>query len=246
MFDISYNRSRDETRRYEKLTRMVTAAASRGPVELGPSHDARIASGGSSRTTDRRAVPVWPDLNFETGVLTVRAALQRVDKKLMRVEPKSVTSRRSLQLPAVCHSVFARLKADQDAQRKWSGSRWQETGYVFTTRIGTPVDPRTLLREYYAITRPKAKRVVEEPPKRPFPPIRFHDLRHSAATLLLAQGVSPRYISDLLGHSQVSFTLQTYAHILPEVQKQVAARMDALLTEPYVPRGRSGLSTKAS
>ena len=64
----------------------------------------------------------------------------------------------------------------------------------------------------------------------PFPPIRFHDLRHSAATLLLAQGVSPRYITELLGHSQVSFTMQTYAHILPEVQKQVATKMDEILT----------------
>ena len=61
------------------------------------------------------------------------------------------------------------------------------------------------------------------------PHIRFHDLRHSAATLLLAQGVSPRYISDLLGHSQVSFTMQTYAHVLPHVQRDVAAKMDEIL-----------------
>jgi integrase len=74
---------------------------------------------------------------------------------------------------------------------------------VFTTRIGTPIDAHDLLRDYYAITRPKPKK-GEQAPKPPFPAIRFHDLRHSAATLLLAQGVSPRYIADLLGHSQVS------------------------------------------
>lgn len=62
-----------------------------------------------------------------------------------------------------------------------------------------------------------------------FPRIRFRDLRHSAAILRLAQGVSPRYITELLGHSQVSFTMQTYAHVLPEVQKQTAMKMDEFL-----------------
>src|SRR5215467_4665470 len=90
------------------------------------------------------------------------------------------------------------------------------------------MDARDLLRDYYSITRPKMKK-REATLKLPFPPIRFHDLRHSAATLLLAQGVSPRYITELLGHTQVSFTMQTYAHVLPEVQKQVATKMDEIL-----------------
>jgi integrase len=131
-------------------------------------------------------------------------------------------------LPATCIASLARHKIDQELERKWTGSKWQETGYVFSTRVGTPIDARDLLRDYYAITRPKAKK-GDATPKLPFPPIRFHDLRHSAATLLLAQGVSPRYITELLGHSQVSFTLQTYAHVLPEMQKQVAAKMDEIL-----------------
>jgi len=171
----------------------------------------------------------WPELDLESGRLTVRAALQRVDKKLVQVEPKSERSRRPILLPAVLVASFARRKADQDLERKWAGTRWQETGYVFTTRIGTPMDPRDLLRDYYKITRPKPKRKGEQAPKLPFPPIRFHDLRHSAATLLLAQGVSPRYIAELLGHSRVSFTMETYAHVLPEVQKQAATKMDEIL-----------------
>jgi integrase len=171
----------------------------------------------------------WADVDLETGRLAVCAALQRVDKKLIRVEPKSTRSRRTILLPAVCVAALARNKAQQDEDRKWAGTRWRETGYVFTTRIGTPMDPRDLLREYYAITRPKPKKEGEEPPKLPFPKIRFHDLRHSAATLLLAQGVSPRYITELLGHSQVAFTMQTYAHVLPEVQQQVATKMDEIL-----------------
>ena len=120
-------------------------------------------------------------------------------------------------------------EVEQDEERKLAGSRWQETGFVFATRIGTPPDARGLLRDYYAITRPKSKDPETPAPRRPFPPIRFHDLRHSAATLLLAQGVSPKYLAELLGHSQVSFTMQTHAHVLPEVKRETAAKMNGIL-----------------
>jgi len=177
----------------------------------------------------------WSDVDLQTGVLRIRAALQRVEKKLVQVEPKSVKSSRPIHLPAVCVSALVHHRAQQDEDRKWAGTKWQDTGYVFRTRIGTPMDPRDLLRDYYRITRPKPENEGEKPPKLKFPPIRFHDLRHSAATLLLAQGVSPRYIAELLGHSQVSFTLQTYAHVLPEVQKQVASKMDEILSRGEKP-----------
>jgi integrase len=171
----------------------------------------------------------WSDIDLETGLLTVSSALQRIDKKLIRVEPKSPKSWRRLQLPATRVSALVCHKTDQELERKWAGTHWQESGYVFTTRRGTPVDPRDLLRDYYAVTRPGPKKPEDPQPKLPFPAIRFHDLRHSAATLLLAQGVSARYITELLGHSQVSFTMQTYAHVLPEVRKQTAATMDEIL-----------------
>jgi integrase len=176
----------------------------------------------------------WADVDLNSGQLNVRSALQRVEKKLIQVEPKSRKSRRAIQLPGVCVSALVRHQAKQHDEQTWAGTRWQDTGYVFTTRVGTPIDARGLLRDYYRVTRPKPEKDCEEPPKLAFPPIRFHDLRHSAATLLLAQGVSPRYISDLLGHSQVSFTLQTYAHVLPEVQKEVATKMDDILAPKRV------------
>jgi integrase len=179
----------------------------------------------------------WSDVDLTSGKLTVCGALQRVDKKLVRVEPKSRTSVRTIQLPAVCVSAIAQHKRNQDGWRIWAGSRWQESGYVFTTRIRTPTDARELLKEYYAITRPKPNTEGTQAPKLAFPPIRFHDLRHSAATLLLAQGVSPRYITELLGHSQVSFTMETYAHVLEDVKKEVATKMDEILSpEPVACR----------
>jgi integrase len=62
------------------------------------------------------------------------------------------------------------------------------------------------------------------------PSVRFHDLRHAAATLLLSQGVSPRTIMETLGHSQISLTLNTYAHVMPELQQDAAEKMNAILT----------------
>jgi integrase len=72
--------------------------------------------------------------------------------------------------------------------------------------------------------------------------LRFHDLRHSAATLLLAQGVSPKYVSELLGHNSVAFTMQTYAHVLVETKREVAAKMDEILS-PVAPK--NGVAAKS-
>jgi hypothetical protein len=170
----------------------------------------------------------WSDIDFETGMLTVRAALQRVDKKLIQVETKSVEGYRTINPPAACLNALTKHQAKQEEEQQWAGSKWKESGYVFTTRVGTPMDARDLLRDYYRLTRPKATPGLESI-KLPFPAIRFHDLRHSTATILLAEGVPARYLTELLGHSQVSFTMQTYAHVLPEVQKSVATKMDGIL-----------------
>jgi integrase len=89
---------------------------------------------------------------------------------------------------------------------------------VFTTPIGTPTDPRSVTREFTAMLKAAD-----------LPHIRFHDLRHTAATLLLAQGVDPRTIMETLGHSQISLTLNTYSHVLPALQADATAKMDAIL-----------------
>jgi integrase len=99
-----------------------------------------------------------------------------------------------------------------------AGAAWQDTGHVFTSPIGTPADPHNLQKHFRALLA-----------RAGLPPVRIHDLRHSCATLLLAQGVDPRTIMQTLGHSQISLTLNTYAHVLPSLQGDAAAKLDAIL-----------------
>jgi integrase len=117
--------------------------------------------------------------------------------------------------------VAAALKAHRTRQledRMAAGKAWHDVGLVFTSPIGTPLDPRNVTREFQAVL--KTAKV---------PKVRFHDLRHTAATLLLAQGVDPRTIMETLGHSQISLTLNTYSHVLPALQEAAASKMDAIL-----------------
>ncbi len=89
---------------------------------------------------------------------------------------------------------------------------------VFLTTIGTPMDTRNLTRHF--------NRVLNEAG---LPQKRFHDLRHTCASLLLAQSVHPRVVMEILGHSQISLTMDTYSHVIPGLQKEAADRIDALL-----------------
>jgi integrase len=91
---------------------------------------------------------------------------------------------------------------------------------VFASSVGTPLEPRNVTRQFKALLKAAG-----------LPDIRLHDLRHSCATLLLAQGVSPRVVMETLGHSQVSLTLNTYSHVLPALQREAAAKMNAVFAE---------------
>jgi len=160
----------------------------------------------------------WDALDFTTGVLHVRAALQHVGKEWHLVEPKSERSRRSITLPRVAIVALRAHRVRQKKERLLAGSGWKETAFVFTTRTGTPIEPSNLTKEF--------KRVLK---RAGVPEVRFHDLRHTAATFLLAQGVDPRTIMETLGHSQISLTLNTYSHVLPSLQQDAATRMNELL-----------------
>jgi integrase len=96
-----------------------------------------------------------------------------------------------------------------------------EHGFVFITTIGTPLEGTTVTHRFQAAVKAAGLRGI-----------RFHDLRHTCATLLLAQGVHPRLIMEILGHSQIAITMCLYAHVIPAMQKEVAARMDEIFAPP--------------
>jgi integrase len=149
----------------------------------------------------------------------VRAAFAKVKTSVQFTELKSTRSRRTIALPTVAITALRMHRVRQLEARLVAGGRWQDRGLVFTSTVGTPFEPRNVTRQFKALLT-AAK----------LPNIRLHDLRHSCATLLLAQGVSARVVMETLGHSQVSLTLNTYSHVLPELQEDAAAKMDAILS----------------
>jgi site-specific recombinase XerD len=117
--------------------------------------------------------------------------------------------------------------------RSVAGSRWFQQGLVFPNTIGTPLEPRTLIRDFHQLIR--ASR---------FPKIRFHDLRHSCATMLLVQGVPARVVMEILGHSGISLTLDTYSHVIPGLRREAAERMESLLAGAQSERTRPSGSSR--
>jgi integrase len=160
----------------------------------------------------------WEDVDLEGATLRVRRALQVLKGKTSFVEPKSARSRRTIALPSVTTEALRRHRKRQLEERLLVGPRWQEQGLVFTSTIGTPIHPRNLIRHYH-----NALKAAGLPSKR------FHDLRHTCASLLLVQGVQPRVVMEILGHSQFSITMDTYSHVMPTLHQDAAGRMNALL-----------------
>ena len=162
----------------------------------------------------------WSDIDVERRQLRVTKALQRVPEKgLVLAETKTRRGRRSIIIPIGAVEALRRHRARQAEERLLAGSEWHERGFVFTSGRGTPLDGDNL------ISRP-FRRVLQVAG---LPAMRFHDLRHSCASLLLAQGVAPRVVMETLGHSRISVTLDTYTHVLPALQREAADAMDRAL-----------------
>lgn len=160
----------------------------------------------------------WNDVDLNGGTVRVRHSLQRVTGTLTLVEPKTERSRRTVKLPAIALSALHAQRRRQAEARLLAGSRWRDSGFVFATTIGTPLDATNVTHAF--------RRALL---KAGLPRQRFHDLRHTAASLLLLQGVHPRVVMDVLGHSQISLTMNTYAHVMPALQHEAADRMDSVL-----------------
>jgi integrase len=123
-----------------------------------------------------------------------------------------------LPLPAIVARAFRVQQEQQALDRMVAGRRWQETGFVFTTAVGSPMDGSSVTHAFQALLR-----------RAGLPHMRFYDLRHGCASLLLAQGVHPRVVMETLGHSSIALTMNTYSHVSRALLVEAAASIDAAL-----------------
>ena len=166
----------------------------------------------------------WSGINWETERLRISQSLKREHNKLVIGEPKTLRSRRTLDMPHLVVEVLKRHLERQDKERVAAGDSWVETGLVFTTTLGTPIDPSNLRREFAKLTR-KAGIGHWHP----------HELRHSAASLLSAAGVPIEQISDVLGHEGPRTTAAVYRHLVNPSVSAGKAPMDALFGGDALP-----------
>ena len=161
----------------------------------------------------------WSDVDLDADTLRVRRTVQKLDGAFVFGEPKSARSRRVLTLPAVCIEALRRQPEINRGratgeQRRVAG---QPADLVFVSTSGQPVDPRSVNRAFDRLL-----------VRADVPPSRVHDLRHTCATLLLSEGASDREVMELLGHSSIGITMNTYAHVLDDSKRRMASRMDGL------------------
>jgi integrase len=134
-------------------------------------------------------------------------------------EPKTKRSRRTVQLTQAAVEALNGHFARQMVQRNILGELYEHQGLVFATQRGTLVNPTNLRKRSFEPLLEKAG----------LPAIRFHDLRHTCATLLLSRNVNPKIVSEMLGHASVAITLDTYSHVLPNMQKSAARALEETL-----------------
>ncbi len=142
----------------------------------------------------------WNRVDLDAGTLKVLATIGRIDGQLVISAPKTERSRRTVPLSAAVVELLRKHRATQAAERLRAGNQWQDSGLVFTTELGGPVDPRNLLR------------VVEVAAKAAGVETDLHTIRHSAAVAWLEAGVHIKAVADLLGHSSVAITGDIYGH----------------------------------
>jgi integrase len=177
----------------------------------------------------------WQDINFATGMLQVRRALSRLPTQMGRerddlyieAEPKTRSSRRGIALPHFAVEALKQHRIRQREMRCVAGDAWEDHDYVFCTPLGTHLNPGHGVLVQLKMLLKKAG----------LPDVRFHDLRHSAATLLLNKGVHPKVVQEILGHSEISMTMDIYSHVLPTMQREA---MDRLNQEFFIEEEKDG------
>ena len=167
----------------------------------------------------------WQDINFATGMLQVRRILTHMPAKLhgrggyVEAEPKTERSRRSI---AIAPLALEKLKEHRERQleaKLKAGPLWKENDLVFCSSVGGHLHTS---RDVFI----QFKRLLKQAG---LPDIRFHDLRHSSASILLSLGIHPKVVQEMLGHSQIGMTMDIYSHVLPSMQVEAVGKLNDAL-----------------
>jgi integrase len=163
----------------------------------------------------------WEDVDLVNGVLTVRRGLHRVAGVGPETMPtKTLRSRRSIPLPETVRSSLEAHLGRQELERRALAENWPDLGFVFTSPIGTPIDPRNCTR------------FVQEACKRAgVRGVRMHDFRHGAVSVLLGLGVPPRTVMDIAGHSGLDMTMNVYGHVTLDDKRDALDKLGDLFEE---------------
>ncbi len=160
----------------------------------------------------------WRDIDLAMSTLSVVNSLYRLNRQTVIKEPKSQHSRRMIALPPTLTLMLSNYKIEQARQREIIDKPLSDNDFVFAHIDGEPIDPDTVTQAFGNILQ-----------KAGLPHMRFHDLRHTHATLMLKAGIHPKIVSERLGHAKVSITLDIYSHILPGLQEAAAESFDKML-----------------
>ncbi|WUC46680.1 site-specific integrase [Streptomyces cellulosae] len=164
----------------------------------------------------------WEDLDLDAGTAAIRRTLQRTSTGGLTTLPtKTRASERRIALPTRCVQSLKHHHEQQRHERATADTSWQHSGHVFTTAQGRPIDPTNLTRTFIALLRKAGLRRI-----------RFHDLRHSTATLLLEQGVELVVVKELLGHAHIGVTATVYAHVRLRLQRDAIDTLSTALDSP--------------
>ncbi|MEP7354261.1 MAG: site-specific integrase [Acidobacteriota bacterium] len=172
----------------------------------------------------------WSDLDFSRSRLTVNHSLAHTKRRkgepgerFSLKGPKTMGSRRTIEIPDISVAALQRHVKRQEEEKHAAGDAWKEDDFVFTSKRGTPLDPGNALHRFQNLLKTHG-----------LPKVRFYDLRHTHASLLIAEGVHAKKIAERLGHSSIKLTMDTYGHLFDGSDRESAERMDRLFAPPVV------------
>lgn len=158
----------------------------------------------------------WDDIDFERGMVYVRRTVNRITGHgYKETEPKTKSSRRQIVIPEMAVKALKEHQVRQGEARIKAGVSWCEQGIVFNNRDGGHMHPERMVSIFHKLLADAG-----------LPGMRFHDLRHSAATILLVAGVHSKVVQERMGHSTIAMTMDIYSHVLPSMQQDVADKID--------------------